>query len=66
MPARNRALAAACAADGRPKYLIAALAAMTPNLLSAFISGREQPTADQLRRLSDVLTVDVDDLGVAL
>lgn len=61
-PARNIPLATACAADGRPKYLIAALAQMTPNLLSAFISGRRQPTTEQAERLAGVLGVPVENL----
>ena len=60
MPApnpRNVALAVAVAADGRHKYEIAAEAGFTPNLLSAFISGRRPPTRQQVARLARVLEV---------
>ena len=37
---RNLALVTACAADPRPKYLIAALSGMPANVLGAYCTGR--------------------------
>ncbi len=64
-PTRNVPLAIACAADGRHNYVIAAEAGMTPNLLSAFISGRRQPTREQAARLAAVLGVPAETIGGA-
>lgn len=41
---RNVRLAVAIAADGRPKYQIAAAAGIHPNDLSGIVNGRAQPT----------------------
>lgn len=56
---RNVALAVACAFDGRPKYVIAVEAGMTPNLLSAYISGKKSLPDHHRERLSSVLKADL-------
>jgi hypothetical protein len=59
---RNVRLAALIATDGRPKYLIAALAALPPNVLGGIISGRVIPTESAQARLAEVLGTTVADL----
>ena len=61
-PTRNRVLDAACALDGRPKYLIAAVAMMPPNTLGGIISGRLDPTPEQRSRIAAALGTTVDAL----
>jgi hypothetical protein len=57
-PIRYPGLAAALAVADRPKYLIAALAGMTPNTLGAIVSGRMEPTTRHKTALAEVLGVD--------
>lgn len=47
----------ACTRDTRPKYQIAAASGMTPNVLSAIISGRQPATSEQIMRLARTLGV---------
>jgi transcriptional regulator with XRE-family HTH domain len=60
-PHRPR-LAAACAADGRYYYAIAAAAECSPNTLSALITGAADPKPDVAGRLAAVLGYDVEAL----
>jgi transcriptional regulator with XRE-family HTH domain len=55
-------LAARIAADGRPKYQVAAEAGVHPNVLAGLISGRVEPTADVLGRIAGVLGTTADQL----
>ncbi len=60
--ARNGRLAAAVAADGRPKYIIAAAAGMPANTLGGIISGRVIPTEGAKARIAEALGVTVADI----
>lgn len=61
VPAHPR-LAARIAMQGMPHYVIAAAARINPNALGAILSGRIAGTAEQRRRIAEVLDVPVDAL----
>ena len=64
VPPRFPNLAAAIAIDGRPKYLIAAEAGCTPNIISGVLSGRVDPTPAVRERMASALGRDPGDLFV--
>lgn len=67
LPRRNEALEAAIEADGRPKYLIAVAAGMSPTVLSSACTGRLVPSVEQAQALARELGRNVDELfGVAV
>jgi transcriptional regulator with XRE-family HTH domain len=55
-------LRVAIAADGRPNYLVAALAGMTAPKLSRIVNGHDAPSQTNRRRLAEVLGCEVDEL----
>jgi transcriptional regulator with XRE-family HTH domain len=57
---RNSRLAAAIAADGRPKYVVAASVGVNPSTFSGYISGRLDPPPDVRRGIAETLGVDED------
>ena len=59
---RNEALEAAVANDGRPKYLIAVAAGMSPTVLSSACTGRLVPSPEQAEALARELGCTVDEL----
>ena len=64
-PPRYPNLAAAIAIDGRPKYVIAADAGCTPNVISEILSGRADPTPETRAKFARALRKDPDVLFTA-
>lgn len=54
----HRNLHVALALDGRPRYVIGALAGVPAGVLSAIVSGRHEPSERVRRELAVVLGVD--------
>lgn len=57
MSQRNVALLSAIAADGRPVYELAAACKINPSTFTAIKAGRRTASANQRRRIADVLGV---------
>jgi hypothetical protein len=61
-PPRYGTLATAIALDGRPKYVIAGAAGISPNTLAAIISGRQEPNERCRARLAAELGLAAEEL----
>jgi hypothetical protein len=59
---RNTRLACAVVVDGRPKYILAGLAGVPPNVFGGIISGRVVPSVSAKARIAEVLNMSVVDL----
>lgn len=60
MPGRNLPLKLALVRDGRPAYIIGALAEVNPNTLSGYVSGKTVPSKEAKERIALVLGEPVD------